>query len=183
MNLLKNNGWKCLWRGHPAQPTDQLKPPAPGKGVCEREGASFGSLSKEPLLKGREVEKPPPPPPTFTFSPTLRLAVGRRHRWQRCGCQARWLCGRSLWPPAPHGGCWCACFVGPTAVAPHPPLPCFRSLAVVCVCLRCVVGLLSWMHLKVRGLRGTAPEAVRQAVGGGCQSGWGRSLSVGYKCH
>ena len=27
MNLLKNNGWKCLWRGHPAQPTDQLKPP------------------------------------------------------------------------------------------------------------------------------------------------------------
>ena len=26
MNLLKNNGWKCLWRGHPAQPTDQLKP-------------------------------------------------------------------------------------------------------------------------------------------------------------
>ena len=26
-HLLKNNGWKCLWRGHPAQPTDQLKPP------------------------------------------------------------------------------------------------------------------------------------------------------------
>ena len=29
MNLLKNNGWKCLWRGHPAQPTDQLKPRRP----------------------------------------------------------------------------------------------------------------------------------------------------------
>ena len=29
MNLLKNNGWKCLWRGHPAQPTDQLKPRPP----------------------------------------------------------------------------------------------------------------------------------------------------------
>ena len=26
--------------------------------------------------------------------------------------------------------------------------------------------------------RGGAPEAVRQAVGGGCQSGWGRLLSV-----
>ena len=31
MNLLKNNGWKCLWRGHPAQPTDQLKPSRPAK--------------------------------------------------------------------------------------------------------------------------------------------------------
>ena len=27
-----------------------------------------------------------------------------------------------------------------------------------------------------------APEAVRQAVGGGCQSGWG-AVTVGYKCH
>ena len=32
MNLLKNNGWKCLWRGHPAQPTDQLKPRLRGLG-------------------------------------------------------------------------------------------------------------------------------------------------------
>ena len=28
-NLLMNNGWKCLWRGHPVQPTDQLIPPPP----------------------------------------------------------------------------------------------------------------------------------------------------------
>ena len=33
------------------------------------------------------------------------------------------------------------------------------------------------MHQKGRDLRG-GPEAVRQAVGGGCQSGWGRLLSV-----
>ena len=33
------------------------------------------------------------------------------------------------------------------------------------------------MHQKGRHLRG-GPEAVRQAVGGGCQSGWGRLLSV-----
>ena len=28
------------------------------------------------------------------------------------------------------------------------------------------------------GTSEAAPEAVRQAVGGGCQSGWGRTLSV-----
>ena len=34
-------------------------------------------------------------------------------------------------------------------------------------------------HLPVRvGALKAAPEAVRQAVGGGCQSGWGRLLSV-----
>ena len=32
------------------------------------------------------------------------------------------------------------------------------------------------------GASETAPAAVRQAVGGGCQSGWGRLLSV-TKCH
>ena len=29
VNLLENNGWNCLWRGHPAQPTDHPKPPRP----------------------------------------------------------------------------------------------------------------------------------------------------------
>ena len=24
--MLMNNGWKCLWRGHPVQPTDHLMP-------------------------------------------------------------------------------------------------------------------------------------------------------------
>ena len=37
------------------------------------------------------------------------------------------------------------------------------------------------MHWKGGDLRGH-PEAVRQAVGGGCQSGWG-AVIVGYKCH
>ena len=37
------------------------------------------------------------------------------------------------------------------------------------------------MYWKGRDLRGrprSGPAAVRQAVGGGCQSGWGRLLSV-----
>ena len=38
MNLLKNNGWKCLWRGHPAQPTDQLKPPLTTRNGMPRHG-------------------------------------------------------------------------------------------------------------------------------------------------
>ena len=32
------------------------------------------------------------------------------------------------------------------------------------------------------GASEVAPETVRQAVGGGCQSGWG-AVTVGYKCH
>ena len=32
--------------------------------------------------------------------------------------------------------------------------------------------------IRREGTSETAPEAVRQAVGGGCQSGWGRLLSV-----
>ena len=32
------------------------------------------------------------------------------------------------------------------------------------------------------GASEAAPEAVRQAVGGGCQSGWG-TVTVGYQCH
>ena len=32
--------------------------------------------------------------------------------------------------------------------------------------------------IRREGTSEAAPEAVRQAVGGGCQSGWGRLLSV-----
>ena len=32
--------------------------------------------------------------------------------------------------------------------------------------------------IRRKGTSEAAPEAVRQAVGGGCQSGWGRLLSV-----
>ena len=41
------------------------------------------------------------------------------------------------------------------------------------------VGALAMARDAVEG-KGSeaAPEAVRQAVGGGCQSGWGRLLSV-----
>ena len=35
--------------------------------------------------------------------------------------------------------------------------------------------------VRREGTSGAAPEAVRQAVGGGCQSGWG-AVTVGYKC-
>ena len=34
--------------------------------------------------------------------------------------------------------------------------------------------------IKREGASEAAPEAVSQAVGGGCQSGWGRLLSVTY---
>ena len=44
MNLLKNNGWKCLWRGHPAQPTDQLKPSQRGRGLL----ASLEAKRRDP---------------------------------------------------------------------------------------------------------------------------------------
>ena len=36
--------------------------------------------------------------------------------------------------------------------------------------------------IRREGASEAAPEAVRQAVGGGCQSGWG-TVTVGYKCH
>ena len=36
--------------------------------------------------------------------------------------------------------------------------------------------------IRKKGASEAAPEAVRQAVGGGCQSGWG-AVTVGYKCH
>ena len=36
--------------------------------------------------------------------------------------------------------------------------------------------------IRREGASEAAPEAVRQAIGGGCQSGWG-AVTVGYKCH
>ena len=38
------------------------------------------------------------------------------------------------------------------------------------------------MEIRREGTSEAAPEAVRQAVGGGCQGGWG-AVTVGYKCH
>ena len=49
MNLLKNNGWKCLWRGHPAQPTDQLKPK---KNACEPSQLCIPGFPCNALLGG-----------------------------------------------------------------------------------------------------------------------------------
>ena len=36
--------------------------------------------------------------------------------------------------------------------------------------------------IRREGTSEAAPEALSQAVGGGCQSGWG-AVTVGYKCH
>ena len=44
-----------------------------------------------------------------------------------------------------------------------------------------IKGARNWrsiLGIKREGISEAAPEAVRQAVGGGCQSGWGRSLLV-----
>ena len=53
MNLLKNNGWKCLWRGHPAQPTDQLKPLPTPLGPLPLQSSGF-MLTEVPLVMGEQ---------------------------------------------------------------------------------------------------------------------------------
>ena len=45
-------------------------------------------------------------------------------------------------------------------------------------CLACELHLPIQRCIRREGAAEAAPEAVRQAVGGGCQSGWGRLLSV-----
>ena len=42
----------------------------------------------------------------------------------------------------------------------------------------CEEGTVRGISDALEGSSEAAPEAVRQAVGGGCQSGWGRLLSV-----
>ena len=75
MNLLKNNGWKCLWRGHPAQPTDQLKPrgdQGPG-GKPEDEHCLLGG---QQLRGARQLLAPRGPCPD-TLTPGHTAAVWR----------------------------------------------------------------------------------------------------------
>ena len=75
MNLLKNNGWKCLWRGHPAQPTDQLKPPQGG--TAPQRGGDF--KGGQGTFIGRCVLLPPPPrvqePPCARTAPWFRGGI------------------------------------------------------------------------------------------------------------
>ena len=69
--LLKNNGWKCLWRGHPAQPTDQLKPTSPVSllGVTASPSGVPLTGAQKGGGPGKGLERPPPPPPTQPNSP------------------------------------------------------------------------------------------------------------------
>ena len=58
---------------------------------------------------------------------------------------------------------------GVTRVWPLPP---------ACGCLLCGIRAPDQGCIRREGASEAALEAVRQAVGGGCQSGWGRLLSV-----
>ena len=98
-------------------------------------------------------------------------------------------------PPPPRPGNWLESgresAYGPLLRPPPPPVV---SASCGCPDVCTVTGLgLRFMGEGRGGGRGhgcirregtseAAPEAVRPAVAGGCQSGWG-AVTVGYKCH
>ena len=77
-----NNGWSCLWRGHPVQPTDHLMPHSSSYIPCKTQSCSqldhnVGALTERPVSRGCSVAKysllhppPPPPPHTHFFTPS-----------------------------------------------------------------------------------------------------------------
>ena len=95
MNLLKNNGWKCLWRGHPAQPTDQLKPRSVGPNFSHhkarvqavgwfllgtrKQGSRPFAAPTPPNRNGAGPKAgPAPPPPRMPSHPHCRPSHGDR---------------------------------------------------------------------------------------------------------
>ena len=79
-DLLMNNGWSCLWRGHPVQPTDHLMP--------------LGSRRRRVLGSRTGLTAPPPPPTPLCFVRVSQLERGAQG--------ARRLLG--LWTVPPEHG-------------------------------------------------------------------------------
>ena len=107
-----------------------------------------------------DMRRRPPPPPCARNARRAGGSGDAVSSAQKASHSARALSNAHCLPPTEQ------CSPSPgQPPAPPPPLPGSHS-ALPLGCIRRA------------GTSEAAPEAVRQAVGGGCQSGWGRLLSV-----
>ena len=142
-------------RGPPPSPPFVIHP-TPGGAVITATSLFLNIRAGDPRLPSRS---PPPPGPLCRSPPLVRL---------RCAgvCRLHHLClqHRELRVPLDARPHLCG-----DALDPAGPLPLPKAPALFVPPKGATWGCIT---------REGAPAAVRQAVGGGCQSGWGRLLSV-----